>query len=118
MLYPTTNQPLMLLALAICGLVSGLIFDIFILLCNLLKSEKYISHFFDFVGVIFSFSLLFIVNLFLNFGEFRAYILPMFFVGFILQKLISKFLWTKVIKKCYNGVRKTNEVNIDKGEKN
>lgn len=117
MLYPTTNQPIMLIVLAVSGILSGIIFDVFSLLSKLLKSEKYIYHFFDFLGVVLSFSILFIINLFLNYGQYRVYILPMFFAGFIVQKLISKFLWTKVVKRCYNSIRKTKEVSSEQGEK-
>ncbi len=102
MLYPTLNQPLMFLILICVGLLSGLIFDFFNILIALLGKDKSVKIFFNFLSVIFSFVILFISNLYFNFGQFRMYVLFVFIVAFYVQRVFSKILWTKVIKKCYN----------------
>ncbi len=102
MLYPTLNQPLMFLLLIIAGLASGVIFDILNMVVTLLGNDKYSHHFFNFLSVLFSFALLFVINLKFNYGQFRIYVLAIFIASFLLERLISKILWTKLIKKCYS----------------
>ena len=102
MLYPTLNQPIVLLALFAGGIVCGLVFDVCKILTTLAGNDKFSKHFFDFLATIFSFLLLFFVNLWCNYGQFRLYVFLVFLISFSLERLISKFLWTKLLSKWYS----------------
>ena len=80
MLYPTLNQPIVLLALFACGIVCGLVFDVCKILTTLAGNDKFSKHFFDFLATIFSFLLLFFVNLWCNYGQFRLYVFLVFLI--------------------------------------
>ncbi len=118
MLYPTVNQPLILLALLAGGLVGGLIFDFFKILATLSGGDKYSCHLFDFLAGIFTFVLLYLINLWLNYGQFRVYVVAVFLVSFAFERFLSKFLWTKLLEKWYtifakrgdNGKRKKKKL--------
>ncbi len=115
MLYPTLNQPLVFFIIFLVGLASGFFFDIANIL-SFLSKDKFAKIFFDFLAVIFSFFALFYSNLTVNYGQFRVYILFVFLFALILQRFLSKILWTKCIKRWYN---KTKEkANARKKEKN
>jgi len=103
-LYPTLNQPIILLVVFVSGLASGLIFDIFKIIVLLSGNDKITKHFFDFLATMFSFLLLFFVNLYFNFGQFRLYVIIVFLISFTLQRLFSKFLWTKLLSKWYSSI--------------
>lgn len=105
MLYPTLSQPLVFLAVFGAGLAGGLIFDIFKILTFLSGNDRYSKIFFDFLATILSFGLLFVVNLAVNYGQFRIYVLLSFLLSLLIERLLSKFLWTKCIRKCYNRFR-------------
>lgn len=109
MLYPTNNQPIMLLVLVIIGIGSGIIFDVLLIINTLLGNDKIAHQFFQFLGVIFSFSLLFIANLHFNYGQFRWYVLLVYLGAFFLQRTFSRFLWTRIVKKCYSIISKKKE---------
>lgn len=104
MLYPTLNQPLMLFIVFCCGVFCAVIFDVL----KIFSKQKIMKHVADFFAVVFSFALLFAVNLKLNYGQFRIYIVAIFLLSFLIEKIISKFLWTKVVKKCYIKLRRKN----------
>ena len=97
MLYPTLNQPLVFFIIFLVGLASGFFFDIANIL-SFLSKDKFAKIFFDFLAVIFSFFALFYSNLAVNYGQFRVYILFVFLFALILQRFLSKILWTKCIK--------------------
>lgn len=109
MLYPTLNQPLLLLVLFASGIVGGLIFDVFRILTTLSGNDKISKHFFDFLATLLTFFLLFFVNMWLNYGQFRIYVPLVFLLSFTLERLLSKFLWTKLLSKWYSSItrRKT-----------
>lgn len=118
MLYPTLNQPLMFLLLVVVGFIGGVIFDIFNIITTMLGNDKYSHHFFNFLAVLVSFALLFIVNLKFNYGQFRLYVIAIFLAGFFLERVISKFLWTKLIKKCYSIFSRKKGAQDEQGERN
>lgn len=101
MLYPTLRQPLILLWMLIGGFVGGIIFDIFRCLTLLSGNDKYSRHIFDFLATASNFVLLFLINLHTNFGQFRFYVLLVFMFSFWAERIISKILWTKLLKKWY-----------------
>ena len=104
MLYPTVNQPIVIIAMFFTGLACGLIFEIFRFLTFLSGNDKISKNFFDFLAVIFSFALFFIVNLAVNYGQFRVYVILIFLIGFAVEEIILKILWTKLIEKCYTRI--------------
>lgn len=104
LLYPTLNQPLVLLAIFIGGLIAGFGFDVFRLLTLLSGGDKLSRHFFDFLATIFAFFLLFYINLNLNYGQFRIYVPVVFLISFALQRLFARFLWTKLLSKWYSKI--------------
>ena len=105
MLYPTLSQPLVFLVIFLTGIAGGVIFDVFKTLTFLSGNDKYSKILFDFLATIFSFALLYIVNLNVNYGQFRIYVLLTFLLALYLERLLSKFLWTKCIKRCYNRIK-------------
>ena len=113
MLYPTSNQPLMLLVIFVAGLFCGLLFDVFSAITNCLKNDKSVRHFFDFFTVIISFCLLFLLNLKLNFGQFRIYLLIVFIFALLLERAISKLLFGKILKKIFKKKLNKKKPSID-----
>lgn len=106
MLYPTLNQPLVILCLLFGGLLGGLIFDAGRVLAMLSGNDKYSKHIFDFVATILNFGLLFLINLKLNFGQFRLYVPIVFLSTFAFERFISKKLWTKLLEKWYSSIQR------------
>ena len=91
----------MLLVLLAIGVASGILFDVFFSFVKLFANDKITKHFFNFLASFFSFFALFFANLHFNYGQFRLYLIFVFACGFAIEKTISKFLWTKLIKRCY-----------------
>lgn len=104
MLYPTINQPYVILIIFLVGFASGILFDIANILSKL-SNDKFAKVLFDFLAVIFSFFILFYSNLHINYGQFRFYIVAIFLLAIMIERFISKILWTKCIKKCYNKLK-------------
>ena len=102
MLYPTLIQPLVILMVFLAGLFSGLVFNLSKILAFLSGNDKYSKNIFDFLAMIFSFTVLFFVNLKFNYGQFRLYVLGVFLLSLIFEQFLSRVLWTKAISKCYN----------------
>lgn len=105
MLYTALSQPLVFLLTFLAGIAGGVLFDVFKTLTFLSGNDKYSKVFFDFLATLFAFSLLYIVNLNINYGQFRIYVLVAFLLALFCERLLSKFLWTKCIKRCYNRLR-------------
>ena len=106
MLYPTLNQPLVLISMIAVGFISGFIIDLGRIFATLLGKLKLARHFFDFLAVLLSFFLVTFVNLKVNYGQFRLYVFAVFFISLILERILSKFLWTKLLSKCYTSMEK------------
>ena len=105
MLYPTTNQPMVLLVIFCVSIISGLVFDLAHILTFLSGNDKNSKHIFDFLATIISFTLLFFTNLEFNYGQFRIYVLIIFLIFFAFERFLSKLLWTKVLSSCYNKLK-------------
>lgn len=106
MLYPTLNQPLVIVVMFLVGLTGGVILDIGRILSSILGGQKFSRHFFDFLSVLFSSFLLVKANLSVNFGQFRIYVLIIFLLSLLLERFLSKILWTKLLSKCYTKIEK------------
>lgn len=104
MLYSTLNQPIVIIAMFVVGFFCGVIVDFFRILSTILSGQKFARHFFDFLVMIFSCLLFIFTNLKVNYGQFRLYIICVFSLSLALERILSKFLWTKLISKCYTSI--------------
>lgn len=116
MLYPTANQPLIIVVMLLTGFLCGIMFDSFRCLTYLSGGDKWSKHFFDFLATILSFVLLFFANLWTNYGQFRLFVVILFLLGFAIERIISKFLWTKLVIRWYN-IFKLDRINLKKKNK-
>ena len=98
MLYPTLNQPIVILTILAAGLLAGFIFDISKLLAKGCGKLKFADIFFDFLAVLFSFFLLLTVNLFVNYGQFRGYVFVLFLAAILLERALSNLIVRKISK--------------------
>lgn len=97
MLYSTLNQAVVFIALFIAGNISFLPH----LMLKIIKNNIVKQLFYIFF-VVFCFFAFEIVNLVINYGQFRLYSVLSFLLGMIVSNYLIKFLWTKLNKKCYN----------------
>ena len=119
MLYPTLNQPLIVLWLLLAGFFGGLIFDLFRFVAMLSGNDKYSKYIFDFFATICVFGLLVLVNLKLNYGQFRLYVPFVFMITFTFERIIIKILWTKLLQKWYSNIaQRRKSVKSRKKEEN
>lgn len=105
MLYSTLSQPLVFFVVFLSGIAGGIIFDILKTLAFLSGNDKYSKILFDFLATVFAFAILYIVNLNVNYGQFRVYVVSTFLLSIYIERVLSKFLWTKCVKKWYNRVK-------------
>lgn len=112
-LYETLNQPIILLYLIILGFLSGLFFDFAYIISFLCNKNKLITNILLFFSTLLSFFTLFMLNLKINYGQFRVFIFIVFFLFLFLErislgKVIAKTqIWcyttfTKVVNKIKN----------------
>ena len=104
MLYPTSNQPLLICLLLIAGFCCGILFDGARILNLLLGERKTTRHILDFVATLSCGLILFLVNLHFNFGQLRMYVPLLFLLSFWIERTISKKLWTNLLKKWYSNI--------------
>lgn len=116
MLYPTQNQTLLILVIALIGFGCGLLFNFAYLLSCFFKRNKFFTQVFYFISTILSGIILFFVNLNLNYGEFRIFVLIEFLFFLLLEMFTIGKLWTKTIDKCYNQIEKFR-AKLTKGKK-
>lgn len=106
MLYPTFNQPILILFVALSGFASGLIFDLANFFLFPLKKQKWLKEILYFFSVLIAFVCLYFINLEINYGEFRLFTLIEFVFFLLLERFTLGFLWTKALSKCYNWLTK------------
>ena len=109
MLYPTLNQPLILLVLFLIGILGGLLLDVARLCSSFLGNIKFIRYIFELSAIVVSLMALFIANLSLNYGSFRIYVVAVFLLSFVLERILSKILWTKLLSKWYSSITKSKQ---------
>ena len=97
MLYSTLNQAVVFIVLFIAGSISFLPY----LTLKIIKNNiaKQLFYIFFIVFCFFSFE---IVNLVINYGQFRLFSALSFLLGITVSNYLIRFLWTKFNKKCYN----------------
>ena len=104
-LYETLNQPLIFLIIFCAGFVSGLVFDASKYLTFLFNNNKIFQKIFDVVAVAFCGFVFFVCLLYLNFGEFRFYILLGFVLGILIERFSLGLIVAKICAVCYNAFR-------------
>lgn len=101
MLYETLSQPQIVLFVVLFGFLSGIIFDLQKLFKKLIKN-RFFDYFSSFFCVFLTILIYFFVNLKLNYGEFRFYILLMFFLSLAFERLFIGNLLENLLRKWYN----------------
>lgn len=104
-LYETLNQPLIFLIIFCAGFVSGLVFDASKYLTFLFNNNKIFQKIFDVVAVALCGFVFFVCLLYLNFGEFRFYILLGFVLGILIERFSLGLIVAKICHVCYNAFR-------------
>lgn len=105
MLYETLSQPLIILAILFSGIASSILFNLGSLVMYFCNKNKIVKQIVYFLCVIASAIILYFVNLSVNYGRFRIYILLVFAVGFAVSRFTLGKLWTKLLNKWYNGIK-------------
>lgn len=114
MLYETLNQPQIFLFVVLFGFLSGIIFDFKKIIKNNIKN-KIFDYFLSFFCVFLVILIYFFVNLKLNYGEFRFYILITFCLALSIERIFIGNLLENFLKKCYTKLeRKIKKLYEDK----
>lgn len=106
LLYETLSQPLTFLVILCIGLASGLLFDLRNYVNFLFAKNKTVSIILDIVTSLIICGILFISNLYFNYGEFRFYIILAFLLELLIQLLTLEIIVAKICTWCYNKIRK------------
>ena len=85
MLYESLSQPLIILCILAIGLACGMIFDAGKFLNFLFNQNKVVKQIILCLGTILSAILLFVVNLQVNYGRFRLYVITLFTLAFVIE---------------------------------
>lgn len=110
MLYEALSQPVIFFAMSIGGFLSGFFFDLINLLSLFFKKNKILSQIMLFFACFSLFSVFFLLNLKMNYGEFRFFSIFAFFLSFVLQRFLIKNFVANPVRKCYNKLKeKHNE---------
>ena len=88
------------------GFLSGLLFDICYLVTFLCNNNKIVKNIFECVTTLCSFVVLFLINLYTNYGQFRVYIFIVFFLSLLLQRVTLGKIIAKTKNACYNAFTK------------
>ena len=109
-LFETLNQPYILILLIIFGFLSGFLFDFAYIISFLCNENKIVKNIFQFFAVFFSFFILFLLNLNINYGQFRVYIFVVFFFFLFIQRITVGKLIAKTKIWCYNTFKKLTKL--------
>ena len=119
MLYETLAQPTIFFCICLGGFFSGIIFDLKTILTTFFKKNRFFCHFFMFLASFFVIFLFFVLNLKLNFGEFRLYTVFTFLLAFCIERFFVSNFVAKPVAKCYNIIKgKINERRTARAKKN
>lgn len=104
-LFETLSQPLIFLVIFSTGVGSGLVYDLRNYINFLCAKNKVIAVILDILATLIACSILFLVNLKINFGQFRFYIPLAFFSGLILERYTLGLFVAKICSWCYTNFR-------------
>ena len=111
-IFETLNEPKIFLFLIIFGFLCGFLFDICYLITFLCNENKIVKNILQFFATIICFFIVFLINLKLNYGVFRAYIFISFFFAIFLERITLGKLFAKTRNWCYTHFKKL--VNLTK----
>lgn len=111
-IFETLNEPKIFLFLIIFGFLCGFLFDICYLITFLCNENKIVKNILQFFATIICFFIVFLINLKLNYGVFRAYIFISFFFAIFLERITFGKLFAKTRNWCYTHFKKL--VNLTK----
>ncbi len=114
MLYETLSQPLIFLFMIIGGILSGFLFDLKNIVLYFFNKNKFICHFLMFFSCFSAFFIFFLINLKVNYGEFRFFIIATFALTFSLERFIIKNFVENRIEKCYNRFKEKHNARRNK----
>ena len=109
MLYDTLSQPSFVLILMLAGFLCGFLYDAKNLFLLSLSKKKVTSNILDFLCTFLSLCILYLVNLHFHYGILRFYPILVFFFAFFIQRLLSKKVFTILIVKCYNRLKRKKD---------
>ncbi len=102
MLFVTESNNFAFFMTLYVGIVIGLLYEISIFVCKITKNNIVLRNVFDIlITIIGSFLFVFAIN-YANFGYFRVYLLAVFVLGFVLERVSIGFLVAKVCDFVYN----------------
>lgn len=102
MLYPTLSQPLVFLYLVLAGLVGGLVYELALIVAKICGNRTFAKQIMLFFATILCAGLFFVVNLSINYGEFRIYALLTYVFTILLEWIILGKFFAILSQKCYN----------------
>ncbi len=105
-IFETLNEPKIFLFLIIFGFLCGFLFDICYLITFLCNENKIVKNILQFFATIICFFIVFLINLKLNYGVFRVYILISFFFAIFLERITLGKLFAKTRNWCYTHFKK------------
>lgn len=106
MLFVTESNNFAFFMMLYVGIVIGLLYEISIFVCKITKNNLVLRNVFDIlITIIGSFLFVFAIN-YANFGYFRVYLLAVFVLGFVLERVSIGFLVAKVCDFVYNKIIK------------
>jgi len=102
MLYESLAQPTIFLILSAVGFFSGIIFDLKNIFSFLLKKKKILNQILLFFAVLIVFFMFYLVNLKVNYGEYRFFSIIAFMLAFSIERFfVLNFVANKALG-CYN----------------
>ena len=102
MLFVTESNNFAFFMMLYVGIVVGLLYEISVFFCKITKNNIVLRNVFDIlITIIGSFLFVFAIN-YANFGYFRVYLLAVFVLGFVLERVSIGFLVAKVCDFVYN----------------
>ncbi len=101
MLFETANQPIIMLVFCLAGFFCGFIFDFSNFLNLFFNQRKVTKHILNFFATVAVFTIFFLINLKMNYGEIRFYIFALFLSTIILQRQIFEKTIANIFSKCY-----------------
>lgn len=101
MLYPALSQPLVFLYLFLAGFAGGIIYEISLALAKIFKSNIF-KQLLLFISTVLCGVIFWIVNLHVNYGQFRFYALLTFICAIILERILVGKFFAILFQKCYN----------------
>ena len=102
MLYETLSQPKILIIFILVGIISGICFDVGNFVKFLFSNKKIFNHILDFIETILILFIVFISNLYFNYGCIRLYPILVFVISFWIERITIGKIVAKFYLKCYS----------------